>query len=74
MSAMIQPTEMYQPFLLPTYEDIKNFLEHGRSDEADIKTHLGLKPIPDDTHDEDKIFRSTPSPPRHRDLVEILHR
>lgn len=74
MSAIIKYTEMYHPFLLPTNEDIKNFIEHGENDEMDIISDTGFKPIPSDTHDEDTIFRSTPSPPYHRDLVDILHR
>lgn len=75
MSAMVQNNvEIYQPYLLPTYEDIKNFMEHGRNDEVDVRSHLGLKPIQNEAHDEDKLFKPTPSPPRHRDLVEILHR
>lgn len=74
MSAMIQNTaEIYQPFSLPTYEAIKNFMEHGRNDEVDIRSHLDLKPTPSDASDEDKLFKLS-SPARHRDLVEILHR
>ena len=63
----------YQPSPLPTYEDITHFMEHGKSDELDIRLHIGLKPIPSDSHDEDRFLKPTSSPPPYRDLVDILH-
>lgn len=74
MSVMIQHTQTYQPFVLPSSEDIKNFMEHSRSDEADVQSYLGLKKARTHNRDDDRIFRSTPSPPHYRDLVELLHR
>lgn len=65
-------SQTYQPFMLPTYEEIKNFMEHGRNDELDVRSYLGLKTLPEDIQDE-AVFRATPSPPRYRDLIEILH-
>ncbi len=73
MNNFVQQIESsYYPYPLPSYEEIKTFMEHGSSEELDFSKHLDVRPVPGDVYDEDRIFQSTPSPPGHRDLVELL--
>ncbi len=63
----------YNPFPIPSYEDVKHFMEHSSDGNSDIEAHLDIKPIPSDAHDEDRLYQSSPSPPHNRDLVELLY-
>ncbi len=64
--------EMTHRFLLPTHDDIHQFVQQNGGDDVELSTHLGRGTIPSDAHDEDWIIYSSSSPPNHRDLVDLL--
>ena len=60
-------------FFLPTYDAVKTFMEHGTSDEIDLTKHITVDAYPAN-YDDSVDYRSTPSPPQHSDLVDLIHR
>jgi hypothetical protein len=74
MSKIIREAEeAHQPFTYPSHEDVRNFMEHGRNDEMNLRSHAGLKDIPSETLSDGALFNSMPQP-HHGDLLEILHK
>lgn len=60
---------------IPTYEDIRRFMEQGTNDDelADKTDDADIIKIPSDIHDEDRFYKSDHSPPYNKDLLEIMH-
>jgi len=75
MSAVMKVIrETDQVSLMPTHDEIENFMAGERSDGPNLHRHYGSKEALDDPHAEDTMFPRYPFPSRDMDLVDILHR
>lgn len=61
--------------LIPTYEDVRNFMEHFKNDnEGESSGGEKLSDSSSQTLDEYNLYHADSSPPHDKDLVDLIHK